>query len=58
MRAGINAILYYAPFIFEQLGLSENTTSFLATGVVGVVMFVRCSMPMNFLLLKILPLTS
>ncbi|KAL4767178.1 general substrate transporter [Aspergillus nidulans var. acristatus] len=36
---GVNAILYYAPFIFAGLGLSGNTTSLLATGVVGVVMF-------------------
>ncbi|KAK4246580.1 sugar transporter [Corynascus novoguineensis] len=37
---GINAVLYYAPFIFEQLGLDLNTTSLLATGVVGIVMFI------------------
>ncbi|KAK4034331.1 sugar transporter [Parachaetomium inaequale] len=37
---GINAVLYYAPFIFAQLGLDLNTTSLLATGVVGIVMFV------------------
>ncbi|EKD12585.1 quinate permease [Drepanopeziza brunnea f. sp. 'multigermtubi' MB_m1] len=36
---GINAILYYAPTIFQNLGLSGNTVSLLATGVVGVVMF-------------------
>ncbi|KAJ4371000.1 hypothetical protein N0V86_008694 [Didymella sp. IMI 355093] len=36
---GINAILYYAPSIFSQLGLTGNTTSLLATGVVGIVMF-------------------
>ena len=36
---GINAILYYAPNIFESLGLSSNTISLLATGVVGIVMF-------------------
>ena len=36
---GINAILYYAPTIFKELGLSGNTTSLLATGVVGIVMF-------------------
>ncbi len=34
-----NRVLYYAPTIFNQLGLKENTTSLLATGVVGVVMF-------------------
>ncbi|EXJ61608.1 hypothetical protein A1O7_02036 [Cladophialophora yegresii CBS 114405] len=35
---GINAVLYYAPQIFGALGLSSNTTSLLATGVVGIVM--------------------
>ncbi|TGO30501.1 hypothetical protein BPAE_0005g00970 [Botrytis paeoniae] len=37
---GINAILYYAPTIFASLGLSSNTVSLLATGVVGIVMFI------------------
>ncbi|KAI9371718.1 general substrate transporter [Aspergillus egyptiacus] len=37
---GVNAILYYAPFIFDGLGLSGSTISLLATGVVGIVMFV------------------
>ncbi|EEU34206.1 uncharacterized protein NECHADRAFT_50091 [Fusarium vanettenii 77-13-4] len=37
---GINAVLYYAPQIFSQLGLSTNTTSLLATGVVGIAMFI------------------
>ncbi|EMC94708.1 hypothetical protein BAUCODRAFT_73879 [Baudoinia panamericana UAMH 10762] len=37
---GINAILYYAPQIFAGLGLSGNTTSLLATGVVGIVMWI------------------
>ena len=36
---GINAVLYYAPSIFAALGTSSNTTSLLATGVVGVVFF-------------------
>jgi hypothetical protein len=36
---GINAILYYAPQIFAGLGLSSNTTSLLATGVVGIAMW-------------------
>ncbi|KAG6809902.1 hypothetical protein H0H92_014187 [Tricholoma furcatifolium] len=36
---GVNAILYYAPTIFQDLGLSGNTNSLLATGVVGIAMF-------------------
>jgi len=36
---GINAVLYYAPTIFQQLGLTGNTISLLATGVVGIAMF-------------------
>jgi MFS family permease len=32
--------LYYAPSIFSQLGLDSTTNSLLATGVVGIVMFV------------------
>ena len=41
---GINAIIYYAPTIFEQIGLSGagagGTISLLATGIVGIVQFV------------------
>ncbi|KAI0368644.1 general substrate transporter [Pilatotrama ljubarskyi] len=36
---GVNAILYYAPSIFQDLGLTGTTNSLLATGVVGIVMF-------------------
>lgn len=35
--SGIDSIIYYAPIIFQSLGLSGNTISLLATGVVGVV---------------------
>lgn len=38
---GINAVLYYAPSIFGALGLSSNTTSLLATGVVGIGKFYK-----------------
>ncbi|KAJ6111466.1 hypothetical protein N7523_007527 [Penicillium sp. IBT 18751x] len=36
---GINAINYYAPFIFKNMDLPGNTTALLATGVVGIVEF-------------------
>lgn len=36
---GVNAILYYAPFIFSGVGITGGTLSLLATGVVGIVMF-------------------
>ncbi|KAL4935119.1 hypothetical protein BDV06DRAFT_229123 [Aspergillus oleicola] len=34
---GCNAIIYYAPTVFGQLGLDGNTTSLLATGVYGII---------------------
>lgn len=34
---GVNAILYYAPTIFQNLGQTGSTVSLLATGVVGIV---------------------
>jgi len=37
---GINAVLYYAPKIFGSLGLSSTSVSLLATGVVGIAMWV------------------
>ncbi|KAK9470705.1 general substrate transporter [Dipodascopsis tothii] len=36
---GCNALIYYAPSIFANLGFSSNTTSLLATGVYGIVNF-------------------
>ncbi|KAJ5734517.1 hypothetical protein N7533_012920 [Penicillium manginii] len=36
---GINAIIYYAPQIFRNIGLSGNSVDLLATGVIGVVNF-------------------
>ena len=49
---GINAILYYAPTIFKDLGLSGNTISLLATGVVGIVMLLA-TIPTLFYIDKI-----
>jgi MFS family permease len=36
---GINAIIYYAPTIFTDIGLTGNSVNLLATGVVGVINF-------------------
>ncbi|KZV71991.1 general substrate transporter [Peniophora sp. CONT] len=33
---GIDGVLYYAPVLFKQAGLSSNTASFLASGVSGL----------------------
>ncbi|KAI7663991.1 hypothetical protein KC322_g17036 [Hortaea werneckii] len=49
---GCNAIIYYAPTIFGQLGLSGNTTSLLATGVYGIVNTLS-TLPALFLIDKI-----
>lgn len=34
---GINAVLYYAPFIFKSAGMTDNLSTLLATGVNGIV---------------------
>lgn len=34
------AVLYYAPFIFQKLSVGSDTTSLLASGVVGILTFV------------------
>jgi len=46
---GTNAINYYAPTIFADLGLSSNTTSLFATGVYGIVKMVSCGLFLIFL---------
>lgn len=49
---GCNAIIYYAPQIFAQLGLSGGTTGLLATGVYGVVNTLS-TLPALFLIDKV-----
>ncbi|THC88358.1 hypothetical protein EYZ11_012195 [Aspergillus tanneri] len=49
---GCNAIIYYAPTIFAQLGLDGNTTSLLATGVYGIVNCLS-TLPALFLIDKV-----
>ncbi|KAF7336888.1 MFS sugar [Mycena venus] len=36
--SGIDAVLYYAPVLFQQAGLSSTSASFLASGVSGILM--------------------
>ncbi|KAJ6497107.1 hexose transport-related protein [Mycena vitilis] len=42
--SGIDAIVYYAPTIFQSLGLPGKTVSLLAAGVIGVV-FIISTLP-------------
>ncbi|KAL8778006.1 MAG: hypothetical protein Q9213_007604 [Squamulea squamosa] len=46
--SGIDAVLYYAPTVFEQASLSSTQSSFLASGVTGIVIFVS-TIPASFL---------
>jgi hypothetical protein len=58
----MNGILFYAPTIFQGLGLSGTTVSLLATGVVGAVMLIATLPTVLFLDREfahlIIPLTS
>lgn len=45
---GTNAINYYAPMIFQQLGLKGDSVSLFATGIYGLVKMIACAV---FLLL-------
>lgn len=49
---GCNAMIYYAPTIFSQLGLSGKTSSLLATGVYGIVNTLS-TLPALFLIDKV-----
>ncbi|KAI1377996.1 general substrate transporter [Hypoxylon crocopeplum] len=37
--SGIDGLLYYAPLLFQQAGLSSNESTFLASGVSAIVIF-------------------
>ena len=41
---GIDAVLYYAPLLFQQAGFTTQRASFLASGVTGLVM-IACTIP-------------
>ncbi|KAJ5774556.1 General substrate transporter [Penicillium paradoxum] len=45
---GTNAINYYAPQIFENLGVTGNATNLFATGVYGIVKMVGCGVFLIF----------
>ncbi|PCH33387.1 general substrate transporter [Wolfiporia cocos MD-104 SS10] len=38
--SGIDGVLYYAPVLFSQAGLSETTASFIASGISGIIIVV------------------
>lgn len=44
-----NAINYYAPVIFSNLGVSGNSQSLFATGVYGIVKMASCAIFITFL---------
>lgn len=46
--AGSNAINYYSPLIFKQIGLKGTNVSFLATGVYGIIRFVAIIIAMIY----------
>lgn len=46
---GTNAINYYAPTIFNGLGVTGNAASLLATGVYGIVKMCSCAIFITFL---------
>ncbi|KAJ5487845.1 hypothetical protein N7530_002145 [Penicillium desertorum] len=45
---GTNAINYYAPQLFQNLGLTGNSTNLFATGVYGIVKMVSCGVFLIF----------
>ncbi|EAU36194.1 conserved hypothetical protein [Aspergillus terreus NIH2624] len=45
---GTNAINYYAPQIFKNLGVTGNATNLFATGVYGIVKMVGCAVFLVF----------
>ncbi|KAF4985607.1 hypothetical protein FDECE_16444 [Fusarium decemcellulare] len=38
--SGIDGVVYYAPILFSQAGISSNTASFLASGVSAILMLI------------------
>ncbi|KAF7973596.1 hypothetical protein HWV62_14894 [Athelia sp. TMB] len=42
--SGIDFVLYYAPLLFAQAGLDPNTSSIIASGVTGMLLFTACGL--------------
>ncbi|GAA5828870.1 hypothetical protein JCM11251_005903 [Rhodosporidiobolus azoricus] len=40
--SGIDFVLFYAPLLFEQAGLDPSTSSFIASGVTGILLLACC----------------
>jgi len=47
--SGIDAVLYYAPVLFAQAGLSGNTTALVASGVTGIVLLLSTAVASPFM---------
>lgn len=45
---GVNAVNYYAPQIFQSLGMTGTKVSLFATGVYGIVKVVGCALFLTF----------
>ncbi|ORX53197.1 arabinose-proton symporter [Hesseltinella vesiculosa] len=41
---GLNSIIYYAPLIIHNLGITDTSVKLFATGIIGVVMVISCFM--------------
>ncbi|GAA5896003.1 hypothetical protein JCM6882_005583 [Rhodosporidiobolus microsporus] len=50
--SGIDFVLFYAPLLFEQAGLDPSTSSFIASGVTGLILL-ACSIAGTFYIDKI-----
>ncbi|GAA6028186.1 hypothetical protein JCM8097_006904 [Rhodosporidiobolus ruineniae] len=50
--SGIDFVLFFAPDLFEQAGLDPSTSSFIASGVIGIVL-VCCSVAGTFYINKV-----
>ncbi|GAA5961112.1 hypothetical protein JCM3765_001231 [Sporobolomyces pararoseus] len=50
--SGIDFVLFFAPLLFQQAGLDANTSSFLASGVTGILL-ICCSVAGSFYISKV-----